>query len=183
MNEPKKHSKAYWTWRKVCGFFKYDLPRTFQYLYHLPRNYYLVKKYPFLKPSCGWGVDMEYCRPGYKYHYEETWLDGLPSGWRKVFGKQICDDLKAAIERGHLTNYAIRQVKEKYGTLCWYDEGGNNETRAIKEKYEILSEQICKCCGGPADYVTKGWIGFYCGHCVKNFKEGTYKKLGICDRV
>ena len=129
----------------------------------------LVKRYPFLKPSLGYGIDMHYYPKGYKYRYEETWLDCLPSGWRKVFGLQICEDLRNAIKKSNITNYAIEQVKEKFGTLCWYDENGNDEIRAITLKYSELTYRICQICGSPAEYVSKRWISYYCGKCVDKY--------------
>lgn len=130
------------------------------------RNYFLVKKYPFLKPSCGWGVDMEYHRKDYKYHYEETWLDGMPNGWRKAFGKALCEDLKREINNSRLTDYKIHQIKEKWGLLTIYDEDGNHNTQEIIDKYEKLSATICQNCGKKAEYMTTRWLGYYCKDCI-----------------
>jgi len=131
------------------------------------RNYVLVKKFPFLKPQCGWGVDMEYHKPGYKYRYEETWLDGMPKAWRRSFGIQLCINLKHIIERDGLTDYKVRQVKEKFGGLRWYDEGGNKYTAMLIESYEHLSMTMCFYCGRKAEYVGTEWIVFYCPKCAK----------------
>lgn len=47
-----------------------------------------------------------------------TGLDEMPEGWRIAFGKQLCDELKAELERaGRLESYRILQIKEKYGAL------------------------------------------------------------------
>lgn len=134
------------------------------------RNYIRVKKYPFLEPNAGWGISMEYHREGYKYCYEETWFDCVPSGWRKMCW-DLCKELKQVIEEDHLTDYKIHQVKEKWGQLCWYDEGGNKRTFDIVEKYEDLSARVCQICGRPAEYETKGWIGYYCLKCAKKFND------------
>lgn len=135
------------------------------------RNYFLVQRFPFLRPSCGWSVDMEYWHKDYQYHYEETWLDCLPHGWRKNFAMDLCKDLQHEIEQSHLSDYKVHQVKEKWGELCWYDEGGNKYTRAIIEKYEKRSAEICIACGRPAEYMTRSWIGYYCGKCARKFKD------------
>ena len=163
MTQIKKHSKAYWIWRRFRAKL-YDIPSFFVYLfYHLPRNYYLVKRYPFLKP----------CQ---NYYYESTWLDGMPIGWRKAFGLQICREIQEVIDRDHITNYSISQVKEKFGGLRWYDSGGNQAIRDIIRKYEVISAQTCMICGRPAEYVTTGWKGCYCGKCIKNFRSDSYTK-------
>ena len=134
------------------------------------RNWFLVKRFPFLKPSLGYGCDMHFHRDGYKYHYEETWLDCLPRGWRKAFGIQLCKDLKNAIEKYKVKDYYVSQVKEKFGTLCWYSEGGNAETFKAISKYIDVSGDICQYCGKPAECYTSRWIGFYCKDCARKLK-------------
>lgn len=95
-----------------------------------------------------------------------TELDALDAGWRKVFGIQICRELKRALledgGRKRLKKYGIDQIKEKFGVLHWYDHGGNEETNKILAKYEYISERTCIVCGKGADYVTRGWIEPYC---------------------
>lgn len=95
-----------------------------------------------------------------------TELDSLDTGWRKAFGIQICRELKRALlhdgGRKLLHRYRITQIKEKYGSLCWYDYGGTEETNKIIAKYEYISERTCIKCGRTADYVTRGWIEPYC---------------------
>jgi len=95
-----------------------------------------------------------------------TELGAMPKGWRKAFGIYICKDLKKALladgGRKQLRRYGIDQIKEKYGELCWYDHGGNEETNKIIEKYAYISRHTCITCGKSADYVTRGWIEPYC---------------------
>ena len=84
-------------------------------LFEIIRNYFLVKKYPFLKPSMGYSCDMHTHRKDYKYHYEETWLDCLPPGWRKAFGLKLCKELKEIIDK-----YA---QKDDDGNLVFSEDG------------------------------------------------------------
>jgi hypothetical protein len=95
-----------------------------------------------------------------------TELGALPSGWRKAFGLQICRELKRALlaDGGwkRLRMYRIEQIKEKFGELCWYDHGGNEETNNIIAKYTYISRHTCITCGKSANYVTKGWVEPYC---------------------
>jgi hypothetical protein len=95
-----------------------------------------------------------------------TELDALDKGWRKAFGIYICKDLKRALladgGRKRLKKYGIDQIKEKFGELCWYDHGGNEETNKIIAKYTYISRHTCITCGKSADYVTKGWVEPYC---------------------
>lgn len=144
-------------------------------------NYILIKRFPFLKPSLGYGTDMEWHRKGYKYRYESTWLDNVPNGWRKL-ALSLCKELKQIIKEDHLENYVISQVKEKFGELCWYYEGGNDRIRDVTQKYEILSRNVCIYCGkSPTTHITKGWITYLCEDCAKKRdpKTITEKKNGI----
>ena len=101
-----------------------------------------------------------------------TELDSMPGGWRKAFGIQMCKEIKHALKKiNYLKKYRITQIKEKYGSLRWYDAGNNIEIQNIINKYEILSTKTCINCGKPAKYISKGWIGPYCENCIdKKFK-------------
>ena len=133
-------------------------------------NYKLVKKYPFLQPSAGWGTNMCYHRAGYRYYYEETWLDNVPAGWTDL-ALELCDKLKQIIEEDHITDYVIHQVKEKWGELCWYYEGGNERIRQVTMEYESKSRNVCIRCGKtPTKYFTRGgWLTYICEDCAKKF--------------
>jgi hypothetical protein len=62
------------------------------------------------------------------------------------------------------------QVKEKYGTLRWYDFGAPEATFETIRKYCRLSEEICVRCGKHATHVTLGWINYMCKECVEERK-------------
>ncbi len=140
-------------------------------LYYRLRNWILVKRFPFLQPQCGWTVDMRYWPRDYKYEYESTWLDGMPDAWRKDFGIRLCKELRDEITKSDLKEYKIRQVKEKFGELCWYDEGGNEATSEIIRKYIHRSRDICAFCGRPSTKVTRGWIMYVCDSCYDKIEE------------
>lgn len=139
-------------------------------------NIQLCKRYPFLIPrnrfsgkriteGAGFWPGSPDTIPEWDYDFTE--LDDMPVGWRKAFGDQLCEELKAALEKaGLMDTYAIDQIKEKYGELCWYDHGGNDETAEITRKYERLSARTCIVCGKPATKISKGWISPYCDVCI-----------------
>jgi len=82
-------------------------------------NKALIEKYPFLLPRNRWtGEVVE------SYNYSYTELDDLPDGWRIAWGDQICEEIKEELVKyDFLDKYRITQIKEKYGTLRWYDNG------------------------------------------------------------
>lgn len=93
-------------------------------------------------------------------------LDELPQGWHKL-GEQFIDELWEELDRSNLhETYEVHQVKEKYGSLHWYDAGGNDETNRILYKYEEISYYTCCICGKTATWLTNGWICPYCDDCL-----------------
>lgn len=111
-----------------------------------------------------------HCLPTY------TELDAMDTGWRKAFGIQMCKEIKAALKKNNcLKKYRITQIKEKYGSLRWYDYGAPKEVYDIISKYEQISTKTCIVCGKPAKYISKGWISPYCGDCIGN---RNYTKIG-----
>lgn len=103
-----------------------------------------------------------------------TELDAMEPGWRKAFGLDICKEIKSELKKhkGALKKYRIMQIKEKFGKLCWYDNGSPEKIwKEIIPKYEKLSRQICIHCGNPAEYISKGWISPYCSNCIENKED------------
>ena len=143
--------------------------------YTKEQNRALCEKYPFLDPERRWGrkncPDRDEYMPlspeeAQECDYRYTELDNMPDGWRIAFGEQLCDELKAELERaGLIDQYRILQIKEKYGSLRWYDNGNTRAGNDILEKYERISARTCICCGKPATRITRGWISPYCDAC------------------
>lgn len=97
----------------------------------------------------------------------------VPKGWMRSFGSILLKELDKAIKKYELNNYCILQIKEKYGSLRWYDYGGNNATSEIVGKFENLSQNICLICGKPdVGYLKHGWIYPVCKSC---YKKTNYK--------
>lgn len=104
-----------------------------------------------------WILPIFHCIPTY------TELDEMEPGWRKAFGIQMCDEIKVALKKNHyLYKYRIMQIKEKFGTLRWYDDGAPQEVCDIINKYEDLSWNTCIVCGKPSELISSGWISPYC---------------------
>lgn len=93
-------------------------------------------------------------------------LKDLPIGWRKL-GEHFIDELWEELDRSNLhETYEVHQVKEKYGTMHWYDAGGNDETQRLNHKYEEISYYTCCQCGKTATWLANGWICPYCDDCL-----------------
>lgn len=62
------------------------------------------------------------------------------------------------------------QVKEKYGGLRFYVNGGNVDTDKLISEAEALSYEICEVCGKKGKPNEDGWISTLCKKCRKNDK-------------
>lgn len=139
-------------------------------------NKRLCKRYPFLIPRNGWSdkIAWKYHPTQWQYEtkYSSTYLDDMPEGWRKAFGKEMCEEIRQVLIKGnYLNKYRVVQVKEKYCGLRWYDEGAPSsiyrELQDIINKYEEISERTCIWCGRPATKISLGWISPWCDECAK----------------
>ncbi len=83
-------------------------------------NRELVERYPFLIPRNVWTGEI-----ARDYNPDEyTTLDAMPDGWRAAFGEEMCEELRNELIRfDYLDKYRVTQIKEKYGSLRWYDSG------------------------------------------------------------
>ena len=129
-------------------------------------NKRMVEEFPFLLPKNRWTGKVS---EDYDYTYNE--LDALEYGWKKAFGYELLCELRDELIKGnYLNDYSIAQIKEKYGTLRWYDFGAPEGAYNIIRKYERLSAEYCYICGSPATYETTGWINYVCEDCLVRHK-------------
>lgn len=134
----------------------------------IQKNKALIERYPFLLPRNRWTGEVS---KDYDYHYTE--LDAMPEGWRIAFGEQMCEEIREELVRvDYLDKYRISQIKEKYGSLCWYDFGATEKIlREIIPKYSKLSQRTCIRCGKPATKISLGWISPWCDECADKIKR------------
>lgn len=133
-------------------------------------NKKLCEKYPFLMPTNRWTGEVPE-----DYDYSWTEIDAIPQGWFKAFGMQMVEELSQALGE-NVKNYRISQIKEKYGSLRWYDFGCTKEGYDVISKYGRLSEVTCIVCGKPATKISNGWISPFCD---EHFDEkwGVYAEI------
>lgn len=130
----------------------------------IEHNKYLVERYPFLLPRNLWTGEVVR-----DYDYSYTELDAMPTGWRKAFGEQMCEELRdALISTNYLDEYRVAQIKEKNGVLRWYDFCHTERMRSIIQKYEERSKCSCIICGAAATMLSTGWHAPYCDACARS---------------
>lgn len=125
----------------------------------------LLKKYPFLQCRRIDDTPVKDC----------TYLGGIPNGWVKAFGRQMCEDFaKAAEEDGVKLDYLrVIDAKEKFGGLRWY-WGRTGKSRRLEEvtgKYEEVASAFCAKCGAHPVMMTTGYVLPLCEECWKAWRE------------
>lgn len=141
------------------------------------RNKRLIKKYPWLLPRNVWTDKVP---DDYDYSYVEWY--GWPRGWNIAFGDMFLNEFGEAVKDAGLERtIRIWQMKEKYGSMRCYTNGGNEKIDQIIDKYGHISENICVACGKPdVPMINDGWFSPLCYDCwCKNYKR--YRSSGISD--
>ena len=104
---------------------------------------------------------------------------------KRVWYKGDATDKELAIEQQEAYNKAVEelkeaedslprfmQIKEKFGTLRMYYEGGDETTSAIVSFAENMSETTCEVCGDVGQVYGGGWISTLCRkHAVERYGE------------
>ena len=71
----------------------------------------------------------------------------------------------------------VAQIKEKFGTLRVYLEGGSNTPRGIAEMAELMSETTCEICGNKGKTYTLGWHKTLCyEHAIERYTKSAVDK-------
>lgn len=143
-----------------------------QNIVRLNENKKLIELYPFLLPQ---NVK--------NYDYSWTELDSLPIGWKKAFGLLICEDIKKELVKNNLLDsYCVIEIKEKYGSLRWYDFNATKEITNIITKYEHISSFVCVDCGKiNVPIYDFGWISPNCPKCLYDKFKNNKAILNITD--
>jgi hypothetical protein len=63
------------------------------------------------------------------------------------------------------------QVKEKFGSLRFYYDGGDDYIRGMVSFAESMSAKTCENCGEKATVKTNGWIKNLCSPCAEKSKK------------
>lgn len=146
------------------------------------RNYFLVKKYPWLHPI-SWEINEkgeyeERRDPKYKYEYVQIFND-MP-GWWRAFGKIFCDEIQEHFNE--CPNMYVLEVKEKYGSLRISFGNADETIEYICDKYSHISANSCYFCGHEAPMINAGWLLPVCQHCYEKEQWGSkpYREV-ICN--
>ena len=100
---------------------------------------------------------------------------GVPDGWLSVIDK-LCGSMQSYID--HVTRYidgkevkvpqvTCSQMKEKFGGLRFYTNGGDEMTEGMIMMAEHICSLTCQDCGSEENIGrTGGWITILCEKCA-----------------
>lgn len=77
----------------------------------------------------------------------------------------LCECIQHYVDEGNYHQVEATQVKEKYGTLRFYINGGDDYIWDVVEKAEIASGMVCEQCGRAGVLRGKGWLFTMCDLC------------------
>ena len=124
----------------------------------IEQNKKLIEEFPFIIPRDYEG------NPPKDYDYFFTELDYIPDGWRKRYGRLICEDIKRILGK-RANEFRFIEIKEKYGELRIDGSIGNTELDNQFSKYSYLTGNTCIYCGKIGVPSTKGYILPVCREC------------------
>jgi len=108
------------------------------------------------------------------------WGIDTDEGWFFLLD-QLCNSIQSYIDLNeHLKIPQVEavQVKEKFGALCFYTNGGDNRIDGMIQLAENMSYHICEKCGTTENVGhTTGWIVTLCESCSN--KEERYKNSWV----
>lgn len=77
-------------------------------------------------------------------------------GWKNII-LDLCEDIRKLGWDGR-----VYQVKEKFGTLCFYIGYGTPAIWDRIAKAELESSKTCEVCGEPGEIRSGGWVKTLC---------------------
>ena len=134
---------------------------------------FVQRKLPMSQTAMCWGIDT--CDGWY-------WLIDMLCGRIQSF---IDNNMKYS--EGKIQQVEATQVKEKFGGLRFYFQGGDHSeyVHGIVSFAEYLSYYICEVCGETkkVKQTKKGWISTLCPKCMKSHYAESIKDYPSLDRI
>lgn len=89
-------------------------------------------------------------------------------GWWPII-QALCSSIQSHIDWRNrqlvglpVPQVTVDQIKEKFGGLRFYYEGGDEQVRGMVSMAESWASKTCEICGVPATKQTTGWIKTVC---------------------
>jgi hypothetical protein len=90
------------------------------------------------------------------------WGFDCGDGWFDLIDT-LCDNIQRYLDQNkNVPQVVVEQVKEKFGTLRFYVEGGDQMTNGMIWFAESMSGRLCETCGKPGKIRGKSWYYTAC---------------------
>ena len=98
---------------------------------------------------------------------QKTLIYGIEcgNGWFNLINC-LCGNLQADTNNNGKPQVVAVQVKEKFGGLRFYTDGGCDRAEGMIWMAEDLSYTICETCGNPGKLYTDAWRITICKDCL-----------------
>lgn len=88
-------------------------------------------------------------------------------GWFDLLN-ELCTEIQSYLDKKKGCKQVVAaQVKEKFGGLRFYYDGGDEQTEKFVMKAEQESEKICEMCGNKGEIGGDYWLKCLCEKCRK----------------
>ena len=95
-------------------------------------------------------------------------------GWNKILNT-LFKKINNILKRDNF-DFALLQVKEKYGGLRIYVSSATDEIYKLIDKAESESFKTCEICGKKGKIYDNGWVKTRCKECKKKEESGIGRK-------
>ena len=92
-------------------------------------------------------------------------------GWYNIIDS-LCECIQQYVDNNKKEQVEATQVKEKFGTLCFYVSGADDLVYGMIWLAEHISGRTCEQCGEPGRLRGKGWLYTMCTDCWEKHQEG-----------
>lgn len=93
-------------------------------------------------------------------------------GQNELWTQERLDAAKTNVDVARANIPVAEQVKEKFGTLRFYIDNGNDLAYALVDFAEAMSETTCEVCGNKGTLYPLGWMRTLCReHAVNQYGE------------
>lgn len=87
-------------------------------------------------------------------------------GWWPIL-ESLCANIQSHIDwrvkqNKHIEQVVVEQIKEKFGGLRFYYQGGDDEISGMVRMAEAWADRSCEECGAPGESGGQGWIKTLC---------------------
>ena len=82
-------------------------------------------------------------------------------GWWPII-ESLCGQIQHRIDWQKCPQVTVAQIKEKFGGLRFYYDGGDDYILGLVSMAESWADHSCETCGSPGTSGGKGWIKTLC---------------------